>query len=358
MLLILDRMPALWNHWKVWVGRELQNHLVNLSWHGKRHHPIDHIAQSLIQHGLEHFQGWRIHSSSGQPISVPLFRKRCLFHISNLNLLSFTLKLFSLVLPLQAVIKCLSPSFLWLSFIYWNAAIRCPWSLLSFRLNSPNFISLSFQQRCSSPLTISVALLWTWSTSFCTGDPRAGHRTPGKLHFECCFLVSTCLSHPWPFKNPALTLYFQSSSCLHQNSNSLNSLFPSNDLLPCTLEIKYVRFIIFVPVPVLWKENGKENLEAVAALASALCWRVLAFTVSLGYAPSENHYFYLVIRPKDPSGIQNTDRHRPRLVGRQTQLAHDWLANATSLVPFETPLSTSLPQTHTPFTCHLITPQY
>ena len=47
--------------------------------------------------------------------------------------------------------------------------MRSPLSLLFSRLNSPSSFSLSSQERCSSPLIIFVALLWTHSnrsTSF------------------------------------------------------------------------------------------------------------------------------------------------------------------------------------------------
>ncbi|XP_063182760.1 phospholipase ABHD3 isoform X5 [Chroicocephalus ridibundus] len=48
-------------------------------------------------------------------------------------------------------------------FRYWKAALRSPRSLLFSRLNIPNSLSLSSQERCSSPLIILVALLWTHS---------------------------------------------------------------------------------------------------------------------------------------------------------------------------------------------------
>ncbi|KAK4821259.1 hypothetical protein QYF61_017137 [Mycteria americana] len=47
-------------------------------------------------------------------------------------------------------------------FRYWKAAIRSRQSLLFSRLNNPNSLSLS-SQKCSSPLTIFMALLWTHS---------------------------------------------------------------------------------------------------------------------------------------------------------------------------------------------------
>ncbi|GAB0182728.1 ras-related protein Rab-31 [Grus japonensis] len=46
-------------------------------------------------------------------------------------------------------------------FRYWKAAIRSPRSLLFSRLNNPNPLSVSSQERCSSPLIVFMALLWT-----------------------------------------------------------------------------------------------------------------------------------------------------------------------------------------------------
>ena len=51
--------------------------------------------------------------------------------------------------------------------------MRCPWTLL--KLNKASFLSLSSQERCSKPLTIFVALLWTCSnnsTSFLYWGPQ------------------------------------------------------------------------------------------------------------------------------------------------------------------------------------------
>ena len=41
------------------------------SCHGQGHIPLDQVAQSPIQPGLEHFQGGGSHSFSGQPVPVP-----------------------------------------------------------------------------------------------------------------------------------------------------------------------------------------------------------------------------------------------------------------------------------------------
>ncbi|KAK4813670.1 hypothetical protein QYF61_017637, partial [Mycteria americana] len=38
---------------------------------GQEHLPLDQVAQSPIQPGLKHFQGWGIHNFSGQPVPVP-----------------------------------------------------------------------------------------------------------------------------------------------------------------------------------------------------------------------------------------------------------------------------------------------
>jgi len=38
--------------------------------HDQGHLPLDQVAQSSIQPGLEHFQGGGIHSFSGQPVPV------------------------------------------------------------------------------------------------------------------------------------------------------------------------------------------------------------------------------------------------------------------------------------------------
>jgi len=56
-------------------------------------------------------------------------------------------------------------SFLVGPFMYQKAAIRSPQSLLFSKLNSPNSLSFSSQERGSSPQIIFVALLWTRSNS-------------------------------------------------------------------------------------------------------------------------------------------------------------------------------------------------
>ena len=75
--------------------------------------PLDQVAYSPIQPGLECLQGGGIHSLSGQPVP-------CLNNltgenfslISSLNLPSSNLKPFPLMLSLHALLECPSPTFL------------------------------------------------------------------------------------------------------------------------------------------------------------------------------------------------------------------------------------------------------
>ena len=48
-----------------------KGHLVQLSCTERGRAQLGHIAQSLIQPGLEYLQGWDIHLLSGQPVPVP-----------------------------------------------------------------------------------------------------------------------------------------------------------------------------------------------------------------------------------------------------------------------------------------------
>jgi len=56
------------------VGRDLKGHLkviyFQLPCHEQGHLPLDQVAQSSIQPGLEHCQGGDSHSFSGQPVPV------------------------------------------------------------------------------------------------------------------------------------------------------------------------------------------------------------------------------------------------------------------------------------------------
>ena len=61
--------------------------------------------------------------------------------------------------------KSLFPSSFWPLFRYRKATIRSLWSLFSSRLNSPNSVSLSLQERCSIPWIAFMVLLWMCSSS-------------------------------------------------------------------------------------------------------------------------------------------------------------------------------------------------
>lgn len=63
-------------------------------------HPTRPSCLKPIQPGLQHCQGWGIHSWSGQPVPHHALSKEFLIH--NPNLSFFSLKLFPLVLPLSA----------------------------------------------------------------------------------------------------------------------------------------------------------------------------------------------------------------------------------------------------------------
>jgi len=52
------------------VGRDLKDHPVPTPCHEKGYLPLDQVAQSSIQPGLEHFQGGGIHNFSGQPVAM------------------------------------------------------------------------------------------------------------------------------------------------------------------------------------------------------------------------------------------------------------------------------------------------
>jgi len=55
--------------WLACARRDFKDHPVATPLPG--HQPPDQVAHSPIQPGLEHLQGWGIHSFSGQPVPVP-----------------------------------------------------------------------------------------------------------------------------------------------------------------------------------------------------------------------------------------------------------------------------------------------
>jgi len=87
--------------------------------------------------------------------------------------------------------------------MYWKATIRSPHSLLFCRPNSPNSLSLSSQQRGSSPLTFFVASSGPAPTGpclSCAEGSRAGHRTPRGVLPEWSRGAE---SPPWPTAHAA-----------------------------------------------------------------------------------------------------------------------------------------------------------
>ena len=142
-----------------WVGRDFKNYLVPTPCHGQRYPPIRSCCS-------KHHPVW-----AWTPLSTTclgnLFEYlttltvKNLFLISNLNLLSFSLKPIPLVLSPHSLITSTSSSFLQAPFKYWKATKRCPQSLLFSTLNNPNSLSLSSQGRFSSPFIIFMAPLWT-----------------------------------------------------------------------------------------------------------------------------------------------------------------------------------------------------
>ena len=75
--------------------------------------PIDQVAQSPIQPGLEHCQGGDSHNFSEQPGQVPYHpQSKEFLPLSNLNLPTFSLKPLPLVLSLHAPVKKSFSSFL------------------------------------------------------------------------------------------------------------------------------------------------------------------------------------------------------------------------------------------------------
>jgi len=81
--------------------------------HERGHLPPDQVAQSSIQPRLEHCQGGGSHRFSGQPGQcLTTLTVKNFFLLSNLNLPSFSLQPFLLVLSLHTIVKSPSPSFL------------------------------------------------------------------------------------------------------------------------------------------------------------------------------------------------------------------------------------------------------
>jgi len=97
-----------------WVGRDLKDHQPPTPCcHRQHHHPphliLDQAGQGSIQPGLEHLQGRGRHSLSGQLLQhlTTLIVKNFPL-ISKLNLPSFNLKPFPLILLLSTLSQSLS----------------------------------------------------------------------------------------------------------------------------------------------------------------------------------------------------------------------------------------------------------
>jgi len=95
------------------VGGDLKAHTVPtpLLWAGFL--PSDQAARGPIQPDLEYLYGWGIHSLSGQPMPGPHYSlSKEFFLMFSLNLPSFSLKPFPLVLLLSDRVKSQFPSYL------------------------------------------------------------------------------------------------------------------------------------------------------------------------------------------------------------------------------------------------------
>lgn len=57
-------------HGMAWVGRDQKNHFISATLPGEGHLPLFQVPQSPIQPGVEHSQGWGIHSFSRQHVPV------------------------------------------------------------------------------------------------------------------------------------------------------------------------------------------------------------------------------------------------------------------------------------------------
>jgi len=97
-----------------WLSLEVTLKIINIQLlcHAQGCQPLDQAAQGPIQPVLKHLQGCSTHNFFGQSVPVPHcpLSENNFFLISNLNIPSFSLKLFLLVLSLLGCIKSQSPS--------------------------------------------------------------------------------------------------------------------------------------------------------------------------------------------------------------------------------------------------------
>ena len=95
----------------IWVGKNIKDHLVPFPCYREGHLPLDQVAQSLIQPGLEWLQGEAFTASLWNLFHYfATLKLKNFLLISSLNLPSSSLKPFLLVLLLPVLIKsCLTP---------------------------------------------------------------------------------------------------------------------------------------------------------------------------------------------------------------------------------------------------------
>jgi len=163
------------NHRRVEVGRDLWRASGPTSLIKQGHH-LELVVQDPVQLAFDYLQGWRLHDFSGQPVPV-------LGHLHSEKVFPdvqkeppvFGLCPLPLILLLGTTVKSLSSSSLHSPSIFvYTAEILL--SLLFSRLNSPSSLSLSSQERCSTPFSIFVGLHWTFSSSsvsLSTGEPSS-----------------------------------------------------------------------------------------------------------------------------------------------------------------------------------------
>lgn len=132
------------------VARDIKDHRAPKPrlWAGTL--PLDQVAQRPIYPGLEHYQDWGIHFTGQLVLCLTDLTVKNYFLISNLNLLSFRLKPFPLVLSVNALKKSPSPSFWQASFGSQMPAIRSHLSHLFLRLNKSYSLSLPLQEEIIS----------------------------------------------------------------------------------------------------------------------------------------------------------------------------------------------------------------
>lgn len=97
----------------LWVGRDLEYHLVLKSFYEQEQFPPDKVVQGPIQPGFVYFKGWGIHNPSiNQFQCLTTLTAEDFFLIHNLHLSYFIF----LVLPIQALVKIPSPALLQAAF--------------------------------------------------------------------------------------------------------------------------------------------------------------------------------------------------------------------------------------------------